>query len=592
MSTNLIALQNRFLGRGETIYDKLSRLRMERGVITGEDISTLAEQLRLPKALVRSVAEFYDELSPGAPSKRRLHVCNGEGCAARGGAMAQARLDTALADVADLELGEMTCLGYCGEGPNAMLEQDDEQHVFSLAGEAEATVIAALVAGQTPELAEPTNFVQMPEDPSTSVLLSRFAVDVDLTSARAAGAYASLAKMLKRGPDALLDELDASKLRGRGGAGFPAGRKLRTVRGAPCPDGVRYLVVNADEGDAGAFIDKELMERDPHGVIEGMLLAAFACGASEGFFYLRAEYPRAQRIMAAALDEARAAGLLGKGILGSGFTFDVRLVRGHGAYICGEETSLLRSLEGVPAQVSYKPPYPAEQGYRGAPTAVHNVETLACMPFIAREGGKTYAAFGKGESRGMKLFSVAGAVARPGLFELPLGVTLRELIYDHAGGMAEGASFRAAMVGGPLGGVHGEGDLDLPLTIEDLAAVGGMLGHGSVVVFSSETDLVRLGRDLMRFCAVESCGKCFPCRLGSVRGVELFDEILEGRGEQRHIELLAELSETMRVGSLCALGGAIPTPIDLLMKNFIQAFREHVPDAQVPALLATQEDAR
>jgi NADH:ubiquinone oxidoreductase subunit F (NADH-binding) len=255
-------------------------------------------------------------------------------------------------------------------------------------------------------------------------------------------------------------------------------------------------------------------------------------------------------------------------------------------------TSLLRRREGGPGLVSPTPPYPAEQGYKGAPTAVHNVETLACMPFIAREGGAAFAAFGKGESRGMKLFSVGGAVARPGLYELPLGVTLRELLFDHAGGMAEGASFGAAMVGGPLGGVHGEGDLDLPLTFEDLAAVGGMRGHGGVVVFSDETDLVRLGRDLMRFCAVESCGKCFPCRLGSVRGVELFDEILEGRGDQSHLELLSELSETMRVGSLCALGGAIPTPIDLLMTNFIHAFREHIPDAEVPALLAGEEASR
>jgi len=298
MSTNLIALQNRFLGKGETVYDKLSRLRTERGVITPADIGALAEEFRLPKALVRSVAEFYDELAPDAPAKRRLHVCNGEGCAARGGAATQRRLEEALDGVDELDVGETTCLGYCGEGPNAMLEEAGEHRVFSLEGEAEATLVAALKAGSTPELPEPTNYVEMPKDPSKSVLLSRFGVDVDLESARAAGAYASLEKMLKLGPDALLDELDASKLRGRGGAGFPAGRKLRTVRGAPCSEGVRYLVVNADEGDAGAFIDKELMERDPHGVIEGMLLAAFASGASQGFFYLRAEYPRAYRVVA------------------------------------------------------------------------------------------------------------------------------------------------------------------------------------------------------------------------------------------------------------------------------------------------------
>ena len=589
MSRNLIALQNRFLGQGETIYDRLAALREEKGALSSEDIARLAKEGNLPPALVRSVAKFYDELRDEAPAKRSLRVCNGEACVVDGSEACHTRLASALEGVESVRVGEVTCLGYCGSGPNVLLEEGTAHQVLTLRasagdGETERALVDALKRDAPFEAHEPDNAI-FPATGRANVLLACFGHEMaQLAEARAAGAYASLEKALKQDGAAVIDEVKASQIRGRGGAGFPAGLKLATVRGAPSKSGDKYVVVNADEGDAGAFIDKELMEQAPHAVIEGMLLAAYAVGARNGFIYLRGEYPRAHRVMERALSDARDAGLLGARILGSDFDFEVKLVRGHGAYICGEETSLLRSLEGVPAQVSPKPPYPAFEGYRGAPTVVNNVETLAALPWIMEHGGAKYAELGHGKSRGTKLVSLAGAVKRPGLYEVELGTSLRTILFELAGGMPEGKTFKAVQIGGPLGGFFGEPHLDLPLDFEALAEAGGMLGHGGMVVYDESVDLVKIGRGLMKFCAIESCGKCFPCRIGSVRATELFDKILDGEGTQADLDLLAELNETMALGSLCALGGGIPIPIQNLLSTFVSEFAKHVPGATVPPL--------
>ncbi len=595
MSKNLIALQNKFLGRGETIYDRLANMRDEGRPLDDAALAELAAETGLPKAHVRSVAKFYDELRRGEAASLELRICNGEACQVADAGL-RARLEEALGidpltgKSADgrLSLGQVTCLGYCSQGPNALSVSEGKMQVFSLAPEGrEEELVRGLEEGKAPAFEEPRNAFYRSEDPGGRFLLERFGKGAEvLAKAKELGAYGALAKALERGIQAggqwVLDEIQASEIRGRGGAGFPAGLKLKTVKEAPCRGGTRYVVCNADEGDAGAYIDKELMEQDPHAVLEGMLLAALAVGASEGFLYLRKEYPRARRRMGRAVDEARAGGYLGGNILGSGFSFDLRIVDGQGAYICGEETSLLRSLEGVPAQVSPKPPFPAVEGYKGAPTLVQNVETLAAFPGIVERGGATFAALGHGRSRGTKLVSLNSAVARPGLYEVELGLSLRELIFDRAGGMAEGRTFQAVQVGGPLGGIFPESLLDTKLDFEDFAAHRGLLGHAGVVVYPEGVDLVRVGRNLMAFCAVESCGKCFPCRIGSLRGTELFDRILGGRGSQADLDLLAELDETMLYGSLCALGGAIPTPIDNLMIHFIESFRKYIPDAKTP----------
>ena len=598
MSDNLIALQNRFLGRGETVYDRLATLHAEHGEITDAHIAHLAAELSLPAVHVRTVAKFYDELQTEQRASKTLRLCNGEACVAAGASGRHAEIVADLAQLdGDVAIGEVSCLGYCGRGPNAVFEQHRDghlgRHVLSLADGESAQQIAEILRSEAGfdgaaalAFPEPENACYRASDPRADVLLRNFDHDMAILEvARQRGAYEALAKALSDVPERIIEEVKLSGLRGRGGAGFPTGLKLETVRTAAQRANASFVVVNADEGDAGAYIDKELIERDPHAVLEGALLAAYAVGAAEVIIYLRAEYPRAHRVLVRAIDDAQEANLIGADILGQGFRCEVRLVRGHGAYICGEETSLLRSLEGVPAQVSPKPPYPALEGLRGQPTAVNNVETLAALPFIVGRGGTDYAQLGHGKSRGTKLVSLNAAVTRPGLYEVELGITLREIIFDLAGGMAAGRQFGAVQIGGPLGGILGEAQLDLRLDFEALAGASAMLGHAGMVVFAADVDLVRIGHGLMRFCAVESCGKCFPCRLGSVRGKELFDKILEGRADQADLDLLAELSATMRAGSLCALGGGIPTPIDNLLTTFIEAFRRYIPDARTPVAL-------
>jgi len=588
MSDNLIALQNRFLGLGTTIYDKLAVIHEAKGCVEDADIQALASQFNLPLAHVRATAKFYEETGHSASARHVVKVCNGEACRAApdGGCDALARRLSAALEVGVSEtsaegtrLEHVACLGYCGLGPNVMVNGLP----VSMAGsDAEARLVAYLRDGADLGLEEPRNAVHLPAAGEPCILLRHFGGDVvALEDARRAGIYRSLERALKEmTPEEVIGEVERSGLRGRGGAGFPSGLKLRTVAEAPIPDGSgqRYVVDNCDEGDAGSYIDKELVERDPHTQLEGLLLAAYACGARDAYVYLRFEYPRAHRILARAIEEAREAGLIGEGILGTDFSCQVHLVKGQGAYICGEETSLLRSLEGVPALVSFKPPYPAMQGLRGYPTAVNNTETLHNLPWIVEHGGEAYAALGHDRSRGTKLVSLNTAVARPGLYEVELGVTLRELLFERAGGMAEGKVFKAVQVGGPLGGILSEAHLDTPLDFEALDQVGGILGHAGIVVYTQEHDLVEICRGLMAFCAVESCGKCFPCRIGSVRGTELFDQMLDparGGVTDERLALLDDLCEAMKLGSLCALGTMTPLPIETMRRHFPEELERH-----------------
>lgn len=577
MSENLIALQNKFLGHGQTVYDELSKLHERQGYIGDRDIDRLARQHHLPPQQIRATAKFYEELTHDRPAERVVKVCNGEACRVAGFAGCEKELLDACGLDAPGGVGangvrveHVTCLGYCGLGPNVMLDNEP----VSMAGEgALESVLEYARSGLPHGLEEPNNPIHMPRDGEPCILLRRFDRDVaSLQGARDAGAYRSLEKALASMiPQQVIDEIKASRLRGRGGAGFPSGIKLETVSRSRSADGRKFVVVNCDEGDAGSYIDKELMERDPHTQLEGALLAAYSCGAEEVILYIRFEYPRLLRVMRRAIAEAEEAGLVGSNILGSDFSCQVRIVKGQGAYICGEETSLLRSIEGVPAIVSFKPPFPAEKGLYGCPTAVNNVETLHNLPWIIEHGGEAYAAFGHGKSRGTKLVSLNTRVRRPGLYEIELGVTLRDLIFRRAGGMAPGEIFKAVQVGGPLGGILPESKLDTPLAFETMAEAGGILGHAGVVVYSQRDDLVEIGRALMAFCAVESCGKCFPCRIGAVRGTEMFDQFLDPNGSgvtDDKLQLLSELCETMKYGSLCALGGMIPIPIENLMEFF------------------------
>ena len=575
MSANLIALQHRSLGE-ESLLGRLAELRAAQGAIWPEDIPRLAAELHLPAQLVRATAHFYDELKPAEPAAHRLQICDGEACRATGADALAEEAERLLAepggDRAGIRLERVSCLGYCSCAPTLMLDG----HPLAATALGGATgAIQALTDPATILPPGPRNPFHPPTAGAPCILLRRFGQGADrYDSARALGAYAALEQALAAlTPGQVLTEIEQSRLRGRGGAGFPTGRKLRTVAEAPSPSGHRYVVANLDEGDAGAFIDKELAEQDPHALIEGVLLAAYVCGAKRAFIYVRHEYPRARQVLRTALEEARAAGWVGSQVKGSGLRCDIHLVEGQGAYICGEETSLLRSIEGLPAQVSARPPYPAESGLWGAPTAVNNVETLCNLPWIVQRGGAAYAALGSGESRGTKLVSLNSRVARPGLYEVEFGkATLRQIVFDLAGGMEEGQEFKAVQVGGPLGAILPEALLDTPLDFESLAAVGGILGHGGLVVYGQEEDLFAIVRGLFAFCAKESCGKCFPCRIGSQRGVELMDQIrAEGFTDPRR-QLLDELLHTLELGSLCGLGGMIHFPVRSVMRHFPASF--------------------
>ena len=389
-----------------------------------------------------------------------------------------------------------------------------------------------------------------------------------LASYEALGGLAGLRRALAMAPEAVVAEVTDSGLRGRGGAGFPTGVKWETVRRARADR--KYIVCNADEGDSGTFADRMLMEGDPFCLIEGMAIAGLAVGAEAGFVYLRSEYPDAIRVMAAAIARARAAGVLGASVLGSGRAFDIEVRIGAGAYVCGEETSLLNSLEGRRPVVRAKPPLPALEGLFGRPTVVNNVVTLASVPVVLARGAGFYRDFGLGRSRGTIPLQIAGNVQFGGLFEAGFGLSLSEIVDDIAGGTASGRPVKAVQVGGPLGAYFPRALFDVPFGYEEYAERDGLIGHAGIVVFDDTADMLAQARFAMEFCAVESCGKCTPCRIGSVRGVEVVDAI--ARGEPGAEALLRDLCETMKFGSLCALGGFTPYPVLSALTHFPEDF--------------------
>jgi formate dehydrogenase iron-sulfur subunit len=393
---------------------------------------------------------------------------------------------------------------------------------------------------------------------------------VSLDDYLAHGGYRGLARALALSGIAIVDEVTTSGLRGRGGAGFPTGIKWKTVLDQSPQQ--KYVVCNADEGDSGTFSDRMLMEGDPFTLIEGMTIGAIAVGATEGYVYLRSEYPAALRVLNQAIAAAEKGGYLGADVCGSGKAFHLEVRVGAGAYICGEETAMLESLEGKRGMVRAKPPLPAIAGLFGRPSIINNVISLASIPIILEKGGQFYKDFGLGRSRGTIPLQLAGNIKRPGLIEKAFGITLRDLIYDYGGGTATGRPLRAVQAGGPLGAFFPESMLDLPLDYEALAAKGGMLGHGGIVVFDDTVDLAHMARYAMEFCAIESCGKCTPCRIGSTRAIEIIDAIIAGRDREANAALLRDLCDTMTAGSLCALGGLIPLPVTSALKYFQEDF--------------------
>ncbi|MEN6530926.1 MAG: NADH-ubiquinone oxidoreductase-F iron-sulfur binding region domain-containing protein [Anaerolineaceae bacterium] len=394
--------------------------------------------------------------------------------------------------------------------------------------------------------------------------------------------YQALAKVLgEMTPEAVIQTILDSKLRGRGGAGFPTGLKWKFARQAP--DTPKYMVCNADEGDPGAFMNRKVLEGDPHSVLEGMIIGAYAVGANQGYIYCRAEYPIAVSTLNIAIKQAREYGLLGKDILGSGFDFDIEVRMGAGAFVCGEETALLASIEGNRGEPRVRPPFPASKGLWGKPTNINNVETYANVPKIIFRGLEWYTNMGTEKSKGTKTFALAGDVANTGLIEVPLGMTLREIIYDIGGGIKEGKAFKAVQTGGPMGGCLPASNLDLPVDYETLGAAGSIMGSGGMIVMDEDTCMVDIARFFMEFTQDESCGKCVPCRVGTRRILEILERICAGKGVPEDIPLLRELCSEIIQDSLCGLGQGAPNPVISTMKHFLDEYEAHIYEKRCPA---------
>ncbi len=549
MSRNLVELVRRHHEVGApTALEVLKQAIEQRGEITDDDRRLAAERSGLPEAAVHGVSTFYDDLLQPRGRSRHVRVCTGTACFA---ATADGHVDAIRGGLAlalgersadgEISLAETVCLGFCHSSP-AIRDGD--------VIDAGPGAVARVLAGATTAADEPEPRSVLDGGP---LLLAR---GRDWEGLRHA-----LATMT---PEQLLAQVKAATVRGRGGAGFPAGEKWEFARNAPGER--RFIVANGDEGDPGSYIDKVLMESHPALLLEGMALAGYAVGADHGFVLTRSEYPRSKPLLEAAVARARRAGMLGTAVLGSDFAFDVTIVEGAGSYVVGEETALLACLQGLRGTVSARPPFPAQRGLHGQPTVVNNVETLCNIPLVARGGADAYRALSPiSPTTGTKLVCFNERFARPGVYEVSFGTTLRELCEVVAGGLVDGRAIKALQIGGPLGGILPGWKLDTPFDFDELAAEGCMLGHGGIVAFDDTTDMRALATHLLHFGAAESCGKCFPCRIGLRRAHEMF---ASGLPVER--ETLEALLETLELGSLCAHGGAMPAPIRSLLAHFPQ----------------------
>ncbi len=403
----------------------------------------------------------------------------------------------------------------------------------------------------------------------------------DIDQYIAKGGYQTLTRALQMKPEELISEVKKSGLRGRGGAGFPTGRKweiCRSARGTP-----KYLICNGDEGDPGAFMDRAILESDPHSVIEGMIIAGYAIGARQGYIYVRAEYPLAVQRLQTALRQAREHGLLGMNTLRSGFSFDIKLFEGSGAFVCGEATALVASIEGKPGIPRSRPPHLATRGLFGKPTVLNNVKTLAYIPHIVRNGASWLSGIGTGGSKGTAVFALAGKVVNTGLTEVPMGTTLRQIIFDVGGGIPKGKRFKAVQIGGPSGGCLPESALDLPVDFDSLTEAGAMMGSGGMVVLDEDDCMVEIARYFLEFTQRESCGKCTMCRLGTRQMLEILQDITRGQGRMADIDTLYELAEDVKAGSLCGLGKTAPNPVLTTLRYFRDEYEAHIKEKRCPA---------
>ncbi len=556
-------------GQRHLLLEVLHGLQARIGWLSPGGLGEVCRRLHVPPADAYGVATFYSLFSVKPRAKTIVHVCEDISCQVRGAPALMEALATRLGPAGTERNGatwmRSPCLGLCETAPAAMLTVAGRAPVCATWGRATLDQLVAATAGIAPPRGPPP----VAQDPASLRLLRRVAVDpTQLQAYQHAGGYAALFKALDLGPAAVIAEVSASGLMGRGGAAFPTGRKWAAVAGQAAQP--HWLVCNADESEPGTFKDRVLIEADPFALVESMTIAAFATGCAIGIVYLRGEYPLAHERLSNAIAQARAAGLLGENIRGTGFSFDLDIRKGAGAYICGEETALFNSIEGKRGEPRSKPPFPVEVGLFGKPTLINNVETLCNVPLILLEGAAAFAAIGTKTSTGTRLFCLSGHVRAPGLYEVPFGTTLRALL-DLAGGVAEGRSLRAVLLGGAAGTFVGPGDLDVPLTFEDTRRIGATLGSGVVVVLDDRTALLPILQRIAGFFRDESCGQCVPCRVGTVRQEELLTRVACKRthgGVAAEQALFADLDTVMRDASICGLGQTASSAVASAMKRF------------------------
>jgi len=539
------------------------------------------------------LAALREELAAAAEGKKRVLVCS-TGCLAIGARDIEAafREGVVVAGLEDeVDVVATGCHGLCAMAPVAVIEPDD---VFYGRNRAKfvpdvisqtvqkGEIIGRLCYGRDEAMAHVKD-IPFFEHQTKRVLRNVGRVDPQrIEDAIQRGVYQAAAKgLLDMQPDEVVEEVKTSAIRGRGGGGFPTGLKWEICK--RFADADRYLICNADEGDPGAFMDRALLEGDPHSVIEGMLIAAFAIEATKGFIYVRAEYPIAVRHIRLAIGQAQEWGLLGDDILGSGFSLHIEVREGAGAFVCGEETAMIASLEGQRGIARPKPPYPAAKGYLGQPTVINNVETFANIPLIIAEGGGAFAESGTEGSKGTKIFALAGQVNNTGLVEVPMGATIRDIVFGVGGGMPRKREFKAVQMGGPSGGCVPTAHLDLPIDYDSLRQVGAIMGSGGMIVMDDTTCIVDIARYFITFCASESCGLCAPCRLGTVRLQEVLDRICEGEGTMADLEMLERLGDVVHRTSLCGLGQTAPNPVLSTLRHFRDEYLAHVVDRTCPA---------
>ncbi len=532
----------------------------------------------------------------GADGKRHVVLCGGTGCLSSHSHEIKEEFEKLIAEKGlgdKVTVNQVGCFGFCSQGPFVKIYPEDTLYRMVHLTDVEEIVEKDLAGGEVVErllYVDPVTQEKVRKQDDINFYKKQVRIALhgcgslnpeDINENLGAGAFKGLARALRMDRADVIKEILDSGLRGRGGGGFPTGRKWQFAYAQP--DGEKYVVCNGDEGDPGAFMDRSILEGNPLGVIEGMMIAGYAIGAQNGYFYVRAEYPVAVNRLKLAIKQAEELGLLGDNILGTGFSFRVHIRLGAGAFVCGEETALLNSIEGQRGMPRPRPPFPAVKGLWQKPTIINNVETLACVPYIMREGAAEFAKYGTEKSKGTKVFALGGKINNVGLVEIPMGTTLRELVYDIGGGIPHDKEFKAIQTGGPSGGCLTKDDLDAAIDYDNLIAKGSMMGSGGAIVMDEDNCMVDVAKFYMEFICDESCGKCSPCRIGTKRMLEILTKITDGKGTMNDLNALEELAANVKSNSLCGLGQTAPNPVLSTLAHFKDEYIAHIRDKECPA---------